>query len=106
LGVLQITANIMKGKKNSILIIILALLLFTIGGCKQDHIDKDMENIDPGPDYSRTATADTLSNNLMNAGYIVGYGDTTLFTLRKGDKAVYKDSLQNSPLWGNIYPHL
>jgi hypothetical protein len=87
LGVLYKMANIKGKNNNSTFVMWLALLLFSIAGCNQD-MDNDSENAGPWPDYA--VAADALTNNLMNAGYIVGYDDTTFFSFRNGDKAVYK----------------
>ena len=62
------------------------LLLFFNSGCNQD-MDNDSENAGPWPDYA--VAADALTNNLMNAGYILGNANNS-FSFRKRDKAVYK----------------
>jgi hypothetical protein len=74
-----------KGKKRTNLIL-LALLIFTISGCYRDYVNTGLPDADPWPDYG----TDVLTNNLMNAGCLVNYGDTILYAWRNGDKAVYK----------------
>ena len=79
-----------KSKNGRSLIILLVFLLFTISGCFRDHVDTGSSNRASLPDYGRIVATDANTNNLMNRGYIVGYGNTTLFTPRNGDKGVYK----------------
>ena len=81
--------NNIKGKKRKNLIL-LALLMFTISRCFQDHVNAGLPDADSWPDYGRTVATDVFTNNLMNAGCLANYGDTTLYAWRNGDKAVYK----------------
>ena len=81
---------IIRNKNGRSLIILLVFLLFTIPGCFRDHVDTGSSNTASLPDYGRIVATDANTNNLMNSGYIVGYGNTTLFTPRNGDKGVYK----------------
>jgi hypothetical protein len=84
-----------KKDKSGAILIILVLLLFTTSGCFRDHVDTGSLNTAPLPDCGRIIATDAHTNNLMNTGYLVGYGNTTLFTLRNGDKVVYKIDEKN-----------
>lgn len=68
-----------RGKYNCFNIVLLSVCLLFVTGCNG------------GADISPVhgAATDALTNNLMNDGFIVSYGDKTFFRFRSGDLAVY-----------------